>query len=299
MAVEKYVSREEAEEAKRAPLGLRLRKEPPSIAPHFLEEVRKYLEREYGSQRIYQGGLRVYTTLDPGMQRAGVRALRDGLRALDRRARGFVKPEASLLVGRAPAGAPAPRRVGLALRRGRRGARGRDRLRPDDRGRPDRRLPGAALPRRRRLDPAHEPGRGAAARDGGAVPRRLALRDRRPQGGGGPARAGAEGRGRAAGPRRALGRGAGHGRRLRLREEQVQPRDAGPAAGGLRLQARRLRGGAGDARLDPVHDPRRRARSASRTPGTRRSGRRRTTTGPTWGRSRSAARWSRAGTSPR
>jgi penicillin-binding protein 1A len=103
MAVEKYVSREEADAAKGAPLGLRLRKEAPSIAPHFLEEVRKYLEREYGSQRIYQGGLRVYTTLDPAMQRAGVRALGDGLRALDRRARGFVKPEASLMAdGRLP-----------------------------------------------------------------------------------------------------------------------------------------------------------------------------------------------------
>jgi penicillin-binding protein 1A len=103
MAVEKYVSREEADAAKEAPLGLHLRKEAPSIAPHFLEEVRKYLEREYGSQRIYQGGLRVYTTLDPAMQRAAVRALGDGLRALDRRARGFVKPEASLMAdGRLP-----------------------------------------------------------------------------------------------------------------------------------------------------------------------------------------------------
>jgi penicillin-binding protein 1A len=98
MAEEKYVSREEAEAAKRGPLGLHLRKEPPSIAPHFLEEVRKYLEKEYGSQRIYQGGLRVYTTLDPATQRAAVRALRDGLRTLDRRARGFVKPETSVLV---------------------------------------------------------------------------------------------------------------------------------------------------------------------------------------------------------
>ena len=44
-----------------------------------------------------RAGLRVYTTLDPGMQRAAVRALRDGLRTLDRRARGFVKPETSLL----------------------------------------------------------------------------------------------------------------------------------------------------------------------------------------------------------
>ena len=97
MAEEKYVGREEAEAAKQEPLGLHLRKDPPSIAPYFLEEVRKYLEKEYGSQRIYQGGLRVYTTLDPGMQQAAVRALREGLRRLDRRARGFVKPEASLL----------------------------------------------------------------------------------------------------------------------------------------------------------------------------------------------------------
>ncbi len=98
MAEEKYISREEAVAAQREPLGLHLRKDPPSIAPHFLEEVRKYLEKEYGSQRIYQGGLRVYTTLDPEMQRAAVRALRDGLRILDRRARGFVKPETSVLV---------------------------------------------------------------------------------------------------------------------------------------------------------------------------------------------------------
>jgi penicillin-binding protein 1A len=98
MAEEKYISRQEAEAAERQPIRLHLRREPPSIAPYFLEEVRKYLEREYGSQRIYQGGLRVYTTLDPAMQRAAVRSLRNGLRALDRRARGFVKPETSVLV---------------------------------------------------------------------------------------------------------------------------------------------------------------------------------------------------------
>jgi len=98
MAEEKYVTREEAEAAKKEPLGLRLRREPPSGAPHFLEEVRKYLEREYGSQRIYQGGLRVHTTLDPSLQRAAVRAVGNGLRALDRRARGFSPPEATVLV---------------------------------------------------------------------------------------------------------------------------------------------------------------------------------------------------------
>src|SRR5215470_5067454 len=97
MAEEKYVTRAEADEAAAQPLGLHLRKDPPSIAPHFLEEVRKYLEREYGSQRIYQGGLRVYTTLDPQMQKVAADAVRKGLRTLDRRARGFVKSEATLL----------------------------------------------------------------------------------------------------------------------------------------------------------------------------------------------------------
>ncbi len=97
MAAEKYVTQEEADEAKAEPVDLRLSRRQPSIAPYFLEEVRKHLEREFGSQRIYQGGLRVYTTLDPRMQKAAVRSLHDGLRVLDKRARGFVKPTESLL----------------------------------------------------------------------------------------------------------------------------------------------------------------------------------------------------------
>jgi penicillin-binding protein 1A len=97
MREEKYVSAEEVERAKGQPLELHLRKDPPTIAPHFLEEVRKYLEREYGSQRIYQGGLRVHTTLDPSFQRVANRAVTRGLLALDRRARGFVPPAASVL----------------------------------------------------------------------------------------------------------------------------------------------------------------------------------------------------------
>jgi penicillin-binding protein 1A len=97
MVEEKYVTREEAERAQAEPLNLRPRKEPPSLAPYFLEEVRKYLEKEYGSQRIYQGGLRVHTTLDSRVQQAANRAMSKGLRTLDRRSRGFVAPTASVL----------------------------------------------------------------------------------------------------------------------------------------------------------------------------------------------------------
>jgi penicillin-binding protein 1A len=102
MREEKYITTEEAEQAKTAPLGLKLRRDPPSIAPYFLEEVRKYLEREYGSQRIYQGGLRVYTTLDSPLQEAANRAVRAGLLRLDRRARGFVPPPSVLVNGALP-----------------------------------------------------------------------------------------------------------------------------------------------------------------------------------------------------
>jgi penicillin-binding protein 1A len=97
MLEERYVSPAEAGAAREAALGLNVRKDPPTIAPHFLEEVRKYLEREYGSQRIYQGGLKVYTTLDPAMQRAANAAVGKGLRILDRRSRGFVLSDASIL----------------------------------------------------------------------------------------------------------------------------------------------------------------------------------------------------------
>ena len=36
---------------------------------YFLEYVRQYLENKYGAERIYHDGLRVYTTLDPYLQR--------------------------------------------------------------------------------------------------------------------------------------------------------------------------------------------------------------------------------------
>ncbi len=97
MVEEKYVSVAEAEAASEEPLGLHVKKDPPTIAPYFLEEVRKYLEREYGSQRIYQGGLKVYTTLDPALQRIANEALHKGLRSLDRRSRGFVPSDVSIL----------------------------------------------------------------------------------------------------------------------------------------------------------------------------------------------------------
>ena len=202
MAEEKYVTLDEAEAAKREPLGLRLRRDPLSTAPHFLEEVRKYLEREYGSQRIYQGGLRVYTTLDPALQRAAVKSLRDGLRVLDRRARGFVPPVATVLLdGQLPT-SPCTSTTGTGPSRQGDVVRGVVIAFDRPRRRAGRRLPRAARAGGRRLDGA-QPGRGPAARRDRPLPHRVAVRDGRARGSEGSPGAGAEGRGRAARPGRA------------------------------------------------------------------------------------------------
>jgi penicillin-binding protein 1A len=42
----------------------------PEFAPYFVEYVKQTLIDELGSEAVFQGGLRVYTTLNPSMQRA-------------------------------------------------------------------------------------------------------------------------------------------------------------------------------------------------------------------------------------
>ncbi|HSH70817.1 MAG TPA: transglycosylase domain-containing protein, partial [Deferrisomatales bacterium] len=54
-------------------------------APYFVEWVRRQLIEELGSDLLYQGGLRVYTTLDPALQQAAEAALARGLDALAKR----------------------------------------------------------------------------------------------------------------------------------------------------------------------------------------------------------------------
>jgi penicillin-binding protein 1A len=61
------ISAAEAERAKAYPLLLRNRDEETPTAPYFVEWVRQILIERYGPQ-IYEDGLRIYTSLDPGMQ---------------------------------------------------------------------------------------------------------------------------------------------------------------------------------------------------------------------------------------
>jgi penicillin-binding protein 1A len=85
MADERYISQQQAEAANKTPIVLAGQpKQPQSIAPFFLEEVRKYLERQYGAKALYESGLSVTTTLDPTLQLAANRAVEFGLRRLDK-----------------------------------------------------------------------------------------------------------------------------------------------------------------------------------------------------------------------
>ena len=47
--------------------------------PYFFSYVREELERAYGANTVREGGLKVYTTIDPRLQRLAVKAIRDVL----------------------------------------------------------------------------------------------------------------------------------------------------------------------------------------------------------------------------
>jgi penicillin-binding protein 1A len=75
----------QAVDIKSKPILLNLQKDPNSLAPHYVEDIRRYLEAKYGSDQVHQGGLRVYTSLDMDLQKSARRALLDGLAAYERR----------------------------------------------------------------------------------------------------------------------------------------------------------------------------------------------------------------------
>jgi penicillin-binding protein 1A len=75
----------QAANAKSKPIALDLQKDPNSLAPHYVEEIRRYLEAKYGSDQVHESGLRVYTSLDMDLQKSARQALLDGLAAYERR----------------------------------------------------------------------------------------------------------------------------------------------------------------------------------------------------------------------
>jgi penicillin-binding protein 1A len=75
----------EAARAKNAPMRLRVASDPNWLAPYYVEEVRRYLEKKYGTDEVHEGGLRVYTSLNTELQMTANQAVLDGLAAYERR----------------------------------------------------------------------------------------------------------------------------------------------------------------------------------------------------------------------
>jgi len=79
------ITAEDANELRNRPIRLKLAHDPASLAPYFIEDIRRYLESKYGADQVHEGGLRVYTTLNSDLQRAADKAVLDGLAAYERR----------------------------------------------------------------------------------------------------------------------------------------------------------------------------------------------------------------------
>jgi penicillin-binding protein 1A len=100
MADEHYITQAQADEAKRKPIVTRGQpNQAPGVAPFFVEEVRKHLERQYGAKILYESGLTVTTTLDARLQELAGRAIEHGLRTYDKR-HGWRRPVRNVLTER-------------------------------------------------------------------------------------------------------------------------------------------------------------------------------------------------------
>jgi penicillin-binding protein 1A len=81
-----YITPEEAVLAKRELISWKPKrdtKEKGGGASYFVEYIRQKLEQTFGSDYVYRGGLKVYTTVDLRMQEAAEMALGEGLRKLN------------------------------------------------------------------------------------------------------------------------------------------------------------------------------------------------------------------------
>ncbi len=79
------ITPDQAEQARNAPLGLHLTGSNNAEAPWFVEEIRRTLEKQYGSEQVHEGGLRVYTGMDVTLQRAATKAISRGLNEYEHR----------------------------------------------------------------------------------------------------------------------------------------------------------------------------------------------------------------------
>ncbi len=77
------IKQEEADKAKAAPLKLAPQNVEASDAPYFVDLVRDQLLPKFSEDELNEDGYRIYTTLDPALQRAAADAVVAGLKEVD------------------------------------------------------------------------------------------------------------------------------------------------------------------------------------------------------------------------
>ncbi|QTL98576.1 PBP1A family penicillin-binding protein [Iocasia frigidifontis] len=76
-----YITEKKAQEAKQYEVKLRSKElKQEELAPYFIRYIRDQLIDRFGAQLVYDGGLKVYTTLDPIMQKAAEDAVTSALK---------------------------------------------------------------------------------------------------------------------------------------------------------------------------------------------------------------------------
>lgn len=83
MVENNYVSAADAQEAKLQPLKLARASVTGNEAPYFVDMVKDHLLESYSEQELLSTNYRVYTTLDPQLQRAAAIAVESGMKNVD------------------------------------------------------------------------------------------------------------------------------------------------------------------------------------------------------------------------
>jgi penicillin-binding protein 1B len=79
----KYINEEDVQDAKRAPLKIVRTSVSGGDAPYFVDMVKDHLLDKYSENELLSENFRVYTTLDPALQRAAVAAVDAGMKNVD------------------------------------------------------------------------------------------------------------------------------------------------------------------------------------------------------------------------
>src|SRR5271157_2476897 len=83
MLENKYITEADVQDAKRVPLKLARASVTGNEAPYFVDMVKDHLLENYTEQELLSTNYRVYTTLDPQLQRAAAVAVETGMKNVD------------------------------------------------------------------------------------------------------------------------------------------------------------------------------------------------------------------------